>query len=246
MNTRLGCLAICCVLSSLGCVANAHSDMDTDKQAANVPPGGAGDLVSKARSLALLQLFGVKIRPVTDMKVKSEILAMAEGDGPNARLIGPGPRLPPGYDYENVSEIIISDENEWITRIAYSTTSDADLPTKMVGLYYDKLGNFANYSYTEWHADIDFETYISTTRDIFPENYPNYYNDNLVDLENFRTITSRIRPPSQCGQRVSNCIAKIYTGNGWGSVGASLGSLFFPEVGVGVIGGCMLGCALGL
>lgn len=56
----------------------------------------------------------------------------------------------------------------------------------------------------------------------------------------------RLRPPRQCGQIVSDCIADFYTNQGWLSVGLFLGTIVAPEIGVGIVAGCMLGCGLNI
>jgi hypothetical protein len=105
---------------------------------------------------------------------------------------------------------------------------------------------FKNFIYVEWGKNSVNGDYRYTNRYNYPESYPSYRNiAALVDDSNETVIQGRIRPPSECGQQVADCITGFYGGAGWASVGLIFVTLFQPEVGVGVIGECMLACALG-
>jgi hypothetical protein len=54
----------------------------------------------------------------------------------------------------------------------------------------------------------------------------------------------RIYPPSQCGGSVMECVDQVFTGQGWLSLGLTIGAMTNPAVFFGSVGGCMLGCAL--
>jgi hypothetical protein len=185
----------------------------------------------------------VTIKPLTDERIKAEILSMVEGSSNSSGRTTLAAPLPSGYDYDNMTQVYIEGTN-WTTYVAYSTTVNTEDHKEMVGLYYDEYGNYKNYMYATWkYADIpDKERYYD--KYTFPMSYPDYYTNVTLWVQTETAQTSRVRPPSECGQYVSDCMSHFYSNQGWLSVGLTFVSLYQPEVFVGVIGGCMLSCAL--
>lgn len=236
----------------LGCVNNSDTKDDKNLDVSLTS-------VKQVDDVALnLLAKGAKVVPVTDLRIKASIHAMADS---GRTSVDSGPSLPPGYDYDNVVEVRIDDGSpggrslgDWTALVAYSNSANTETLKEMVGLYYDRDGNFVNFLYTDWRQHTIRAAPIDTSfKNIFPENChssPISYNSIGVHWITTSRVpevtTARVRPVAECGQRVSSCIGGFYGGMGWLSVGLTLATFFQPEIGVGVIGGCMLGCALEL
>ena len=189
---------------------------------------------------------GYTVTKVTDQKVIDDILSMVDGTEQNGtgrtKIISPKVVLPSGYNYNNLYQVSIPGAN-WTTYVAYSLTQNTAKNKKMIGIYYDANGVFKNYMPVEWvHA---FYRYQWTYR--FPESTTAKYQIALLlhepGEEKFG-VPNYLHPPSSCGQTVINCVISFYSSYGWLSVGLTYLSFFQPEVGVGVVGGCMLHCAI--
>jgi hypothetical protein len=195
----------------------------------------------------------VKIEPLTDQKIIAEIQAMASGR-PNSTgrtAVVPPVALPPGYNYSNMQAVTISGTS-WVTYVAYSNTNNTSTNKDMVGIYYQG-GVYKNYVLHNWSSRT--VRYTTGTETLYypkwkmPEDYcpRNLYNINayLRPAQNTGGVQGMaVYPPGVCGQSVVNCLDDFYTGHGWLSVGLTLGTMAFPEIGIGAIGGCMIGCML--
>lgn len=188
----------------------------------------------------------VIIRPISDEKVRLEIMTMANNSSSNPEgrtsMAPPGGvTLPSGYNYANAQEVIISGTS-WVTYIAYSNTVNSSTSKEMVAIYYQN-GVYKNYIFNKWWT-IDHPNgmrYYNKYR--VPENTSNYFQTLTIPSTNTKQ-TTRLYPPSECGQAVMNCFMNVYSNQGWGSVFFTLASIVAPEIAVGVMGGCMLSCAL--
>lgn len=194
--------------------------------------------------------LGYTITSQIDPKVQAEILSMIEGvEGSTiGRIECCANPLPIGYDYNNLQQVTITGTS-WVTYVAYSTTPmyNSEVNKHMVGIYYQN-GVMMNWSETTWFNNRFQDTYEYTYHlpSISSQNYQRYllYGDSWGN-RNPPYSGRRVRHPSECGDDVAWCIQNWYGGSGWISVGLTFGTLFAPEIGVGVIGGCMLSCALG-
>jgi hypothetical protein len=185
----------------------------------------------------------VILRPISDEARKAEILSMVARPDGRSQVLPPGGSgsLPSGYDYNNMQEVIIAGTN-WVTYVAFSTTQNTATSKKMVGIYYVG-GVYKNYTYADWnYREGKAKPYYGH---IYQPVYPTNFNFLAFNPTTEETTVSRVRPPSACGQQVSDCVQNFYTGQGWYSVGLTLLTMVEPAIFVGVVGGCMGGCALG-
>lgn len=187
------------------------------------------------------------VAPLADGLIKDQILSWVENNkrpSKNGVICNTCPTLPSGYDYQNATEVHISGTN-WTHYIAWKTSGNTSTNKEAITLFYDSGGNYKNYLKTKWRKSGSYTHYTY----YLPENNFSYFQEWRVWDDNGsveRSSVLSIRPPSACGQIISDCITDFYANKGYGSVALWGLTLFSPEVGLGVIGGCMLGCAVGL
>ena len=182
-----------------------------------------------------------RIEPVTDEKVKEEILAMANGRPIASGKTAIAPVLPPGYDYSNLEQVTIAGTNS-VTYVAYSTTvNDTDMK-EMVGIYYQN-GVYKNYLQNRW----TLIQHPSAPRIIIKYIYANaapYYNQAYIIPSKDVVNVTKIYPPSACARSTALCVNAFFFNQGWLGLGLFLGSFQYPSIAAGAIVGCALGCAI--
>jgi len=116
-----------------------------------------------------------RIEPISDPRIKAEILAMAGGRPvyEGRTTIAPPVTLPTGYDYNNAVQITINGTN-WVTYVAFSNSINDEFSKEMVGIFYQN-GVYKNYTRNRWDF-IDHPQgakFLVTHR--MPENSNNYF-----------------------------------------------------------------------
>jgi hypothetical protein len=193
------------------------------------------------------------IKPLTDQKIIAEIQAMASGRpiSSGRTAVVPPVALPPGYNYSNMEEVIISGTS-WVTYVAYSTTNNTSTNKDAVGIIYQG-GQFKNYLLHNWQSRTVRDGTGSKTiyyhRVKLPEFWCPRLGPNLVAYIDPKQNTARadqmsVYPPGMCGQSVLDCLDKFYNNQGWTSVGLYLATYAFPSIGFGAVAGCAVGCML--
>jgi hypothetical protein len=185
----------------------------------------------------------VSIQPVTDPRIKAAILDMANGRTPTegrTEVLPPEP-LPSGYDYGNLQQMTISGTN-WVTYIALSTTVNSEFQKEMVGFYFQN-GVLKNYMLIKWTL-IEHPTNPRVIVRYYFSSASPYYNQAIIYPNSGLVNLSHIYSPSECQKSVGLCIQAFYFSQGYLGYGLYLASFYFFEIPVGVVGGCMLGCAV--
>lgn len=185
----------------------------------------------------------MKIEPISDPRIKAEILAMASGRAMNRgrTTIAPPVQLPAGYDYANAVQVTIGGTN-WVTYVAYSYTVNDQFFKEMVGIYYQN-GVYKNYIRNRWSL-IDHPTAPRIVLKYIYADAAPYYNQAYIIPSTGLVHVSKIYSPSECAKSVGLCVNAFYFNQGWLGIGLLLGSFYTPSIGLGAIGGCMIGCAI--